>query len=258
VSGRAGASAAASEIQKVEPARVAEKAHAPAHGLHQAAGDGQADAGARHAGAGLVQAVEGLEHMGLLGQADAQAGVGHRQRPVPGLGRHLDAHPPALAVVLDGVAQQVDQHLAQAQRVGMNVVVGQGRRRLDHDVAPRRIGLHHGHRLAQQRGQRHGAAVQRQLPGLDAGEVQQLVDHAQQVPARLQQQLQPLVLARQRRTAQFGLQQLGKAQHRVERVRSSWLMCESSALLAWLRASARAVCSRSCWASSWSVTSIRE
>ena len=82
--------------------------------FHDLLGDGQPEAGAAFLlGVGIVDLVELFEDAGELIGWDAGPGVGDRHREVAVLGFCRDAH---LAGVgeLDGVADQVKQHLGQS------------------------------------------------------------------------------------------------------------------------------------------------
>ncbi len=100
----------------------AAEADVAAHQLGDPAGHREAQAGAAETpGRGIVPLAEQGEQLGLRLLGDADAGVAHRQ-PQParlaftvGGQLHLD---PAIGGELHGVADQVEEHLAQAGRVG--------------------------------------------------------------------------------------------------------------------------------------------
>ena len=113
---------AGGEPERRAGARLALDADLAAHELDEAPADGQAEAGAavppRGGGVGLRERLE--QHVELLGR-DADAGVAHREAQrrrgltllhEPHRHRHL-----AALGELDGVADQVGEHLAQAPRV---------------------------------------------------------------------------------------------------------------------------------------------
>src|SRR5690606_18812888 len=81
------------------------------HQRHQPAHDHQTDARALDAAALHAQPVEGLEEVGLLLGRHADAGVFHLNDDLLFLLPAAQLHLAALAVVLDRVAQQVDQDL---------------------------------------------------------------------------------------------------------------------------------------------------
>ena len=144
--------------------------------LHDFFGDGQAQTGALGLAGGLVAGLKKLvENVFLVGQRNALAVVGHGQgEVVGGVGRHR--HPNAAGAVgragLDGVGEQVHQHLHQAVAVG-----GQGGQRGRHGhhqfnalVAQE---LAHGvHGFGQELGHGHGLAGQRGLARLELLQVQ--------------------------------------------------------------------------------------
>lgn len=96
------------------------EAHGPPHEFHQVAGDGSAEAAATVAasggGIGLGEALEDAL-LGVLG--DANPGIRHleTQPRRGGIGRHRGHSQVHVALFgeLDGIAQQVEQDLAQAQ-----------------------------------------------------------------------------------------------------------------------------------------------
>ncbi|MCY1520765.1 hypothetical protein D9M68_555520 [compost metagenome] len=99
----------------------ADHADLPTHHLDQVLADHQSEAGASvDAGGGCVALGEGLEQVGQALGRDADAGVGDAETQ---LGRRLRLVQPAaqfdLAVLgeLEGVGQQVEQDLAQADHV---------------------------------------------------------------------------------------------------------------------------------------------
>jgi hypothetical protein len=144
-------------------------------------------------GDGLVGLREFLEQLRLLRGRHADAGVGDRQHQahallaVAGQGFGVQRQPHlAGAGELDRVAQQVGQHLAQAQRVTQQPALVRQQRGVG-DVAQQLqfLGLR-GLAHQQQRARGHVFQLQRQLfqlhaAGLDLGEVEHVVDDAQQV-----------------------------------------------------------------------------
>ena len=103
-------------------AQLALDTNAPAHQLHQLARDGGAQAGAAetpaHRGIGLGEGIEdAFEAIG----GDADAGVVHDQAQRARRAAHLQTHRTALGE-LHRIAQQIAQHLLQAQRVTLEVV----------------------------------------------------------------------------------------------------------------------------------------
>ena len=77
--------------------------------------DGQAQAGAAGGpGAGLVHPVEAVEHLGQLVLRDAYAGVGHLQQHLVPVPAHGDKHTAAGEVIFDGIFDEVEAALDQA------------------------------------------------------------------------------------------------------------------------------------------------
>mmetsp|Transcript_21109 Transcript_21109/g.81934 ORF Transcript_21109/g.81934 Transcript_21109/m.81934 type:complete len:515 (-) Transcript_21109:2778-4322(-) len=150
--------------------------------LGQRAADGQAEAGAavlpRGAGLGLLVALEQPPQR-LGRQSDAR--VAHlKDEPVCAAPPHDQPHL-ALRRELDGIGQQVQQHLAQPGRVGEHRLRQLGRR-----VQHQRHALlggpepHDVHAAIEQRTQPHRQSLDAHLAGLDLGEVQDVVDHRHQ------------------------------------------------------------------------------
>ncbi len=196
---------------------VADDADGAAHQPHQRARHRQADAGAVGRAARLAAALEGFEHARQLGFRDADAGVADEQvGPPVGAARDAQLDAAAGPVVLDRVAQQVQQHLAQARRVGEDAELVAGQQ---HQLHLRAFGgfAHQLQRLRRQPAQRHRLRLQAQAAGLDAGEVEQVADHVQQVLAGLAHELQAPALALAGRLDGVDLHQLREAQHRVQR-----------------------------------------
>ena len=148
----------------------------------------------------------------LLVGRDADAGVAHREAQAHLLQRgfagdfHAHDHL-ALFGELDGVADQVEQHLPQPAGVA-DQGVGHVRLHVANQLQPLLVGPHgQGPQgVAQSRPQGEVGRVQLQLAGLDLGEVEQVVDDAQQVVGRRLDRLQalPLVLGQRRVEDQLG------------------------------------------------------
>ena len=76
--------------------------------------DGEAQARAAGlAGVAVVDPVEPLEHPRLVLRRDADAGIAHAERDAAGILPHDGLHAAALPIVLDGVVQEVVDHLLQ-------------------------------------------------------------------------------------------------------------------------------------------------
>ena len=200
-------------------ALAAGDAHLAAHQFDQTLADDQADAGALgHAGV-AAEAVEGGEQFGQLQLAHADAVVLHLEQQHAGrVGADAQLDPAAAAVVLDGVAQQVDQHLAQADRVCLGRFGALALVDAQLDLGRDGHRLDHAQGFSQQLRQGHWLEGQAQLAGLDAREVQHVVDHVGQMPAGLANLGQRAGLGNRVSGAAFGVgQHLGKADDGVQR-----------------------------------------
>ena len=157
-----------------------------AHQLNQALADGHAQAGAAKApGGGRLGLGEAAENARLVFRRDADAGVGHRHFQ-PDLGRRLLHHRQrhrdgALLGEFDGVAAQVDEHLLQAHGVAKQLARQQ---RVGVDAQRNGLAAHVGRQnnrhVAHQLVNQKGVRVERHLAGLDFGEVQDVVEQAEQ------------------------------------------------------------------------------
>ncbi len=208
-----------------EPAatpRVAAQRDAAAHQLHEMARDGQAEPGTAVAlGRAQVALLEGAEQACLGRGVDADPVVHDRDLDLFGIahpGQQFDAPGPRQPRrELDGVGQQVVQHLAQAQVVADDPV--------RHGIVDAQVQRAAGLRsevpeglefLFQQAPDGHRFLHDLETPGLHLGVVEQIVDDAQQVhrgasadlchahlrrsQARLHQQIEHADHAVQRRT----------------------------------------------------------
>ena len=122
-----------------------------------------------------------------------------------------------MPVVLDGVGQQVEQHLAQPRAVAQHLQVQ--RAQLEAHPLLRLQRPQQRQRALHQRPQRYRLQRDGDLAAFNAGQIQHVVDEAQQVLAGRADVVQP-ALARQRRRVVAGLvgdQQLRKTQHGVQR-----------------------------------------
>ena len=137
---------------------------------------------------------------------------------VPSSCSALHAHLAAGAVVLDGVGQQVQQHLLQALTVGQHRARGSASPAA---ASCTRVLLRH--RLDGRAGSRAAAAPrpparpQRQLPGLDARQVEQFVDQLQQALAGTQDLAPGAARGRRQRQRRVAVEQLAEAQDGVHR-----------------------------------------
>ena len=150
------------------------------------AGQRQTQAGATKLPAGAVVGLgKGVEQQRLLCRRDADAGITHlkaHQHPAGGLLQLLgtQAHPAAVGE-LDRVGQEVEQGLRQARGVtaqALRQVVGIQHQFQAFLACP--LG-HHRAATRQQRIDRKHGVLQRQLAGLDLGQVEDVADELQQV-----------------------------------------------------------------------------
>ena len=159
-----------------------------AHRSHQPVADRQAQPGAAmRPGRALVRLREGLEQGRQLVRWNAGPGVVDRHSHPRRVGRIAvdgDQHAPDVRE-LDGVVDQVADHLPQPRRVGHD----EGQARIDEH---RQIQPLAGRLFREQAGDILGRVgqidldgLQIHLPGLDLGEVQDVVDDAEQGLSRL-------------------------------------------------------------------------
>ena len=162
-----------------------------AHAFHQFLGDGQPQARAAEAAGGVARPlVEALEEFRGPGRVQADAGVGHGHgQPDPAgrglIGRHGfhgDGNRPG-GGEFDGVAQEIEQDLSQPARIaaqGGRHVRGDGGAQGQPFLAG---GQFHGPEgLGHQGARIEVAAFEDEFAGLDLGKVEDVVDHAEQVP----------------------------------------------------------------------------
>ena len=201
-------------------AHLAGYAHAAPHEFSQALADGQAQpraavfAGGR--GIGLLKTLEQLRH--LFG-GEAYAGITnfkaqHHLRRVLFLHPHGDADL-AMLGELDGVVGVVDQNLPQAQRVA-HQIGGHVRGHIANQLQPlgRCLVADHIHHPGQHLVQRERLQINVQLARLDAGDVEDVVDHAHQVATSLVDLADVVVLALRQPRLQ---RQMGHANDGVHR-----------------------------------------
>ena len=193
--------------------------HVATHQPGQVTADRQAQAAAAEAAGGRrIGLLEGLEDGGQRLRRHADAGVADLDlQPVGrGTGRaHIDRHI-ALRGELHRIAQQVEQQLAQAHLVAVapqrhgGVDLAAQAQALGAGQRPRRLDgrLQAIHQVEVMRLQHQGA-------GLDARQVEHMLDQAQQVAAAGADDVHQL--GPPCRIGTLGLQQLGRADHAVER-----------------------------------------
>jgi hypothetical protein len=157
------------------------------HCIHQPLADHQADARTFFARHLLTQTIEWLEELRQLFGGQSLAGIAnadtHRLRRARGA---RQANRAAGFVVLDCVGQQVDDHLFHPCRVSIDRATGFEGCEGHADAMLLRFWFHHGLAIAQDLGQRDRFHRQRQLPGLDQRQIENLVDQPQQVPPGLE------------------------------------------------------------------------
>ncbi|MNF61600.1 hypothetical protein D3C84_432520 [compost metagenome] len=195
-------------------------AHAPAHQLHQALADGQAQPGAAialgHGLAGLGEALEDLR-LHLRGDADAVVGDADAQVLAVGIFRqqlHLQQDFPFLGE-LHGIGQQVAQHLAQELFGAMALAL---HTRVEARTQDGAVGagarLQQGEYLVEQHRQGEVDLLRAALTLFQAGEIEHFVEDRQQAFGGLVQRLQALAVALAEGRA---AQQFGHAEDAVER-----------------------------------------
>ena len=194
-----------------------------AHRLNQAMRDHQADAGAVDRSGFGAEPVEGLEQVRELLGRHAETGVAHLDFDARGVGRGppADNDRAAAPLVLDGVADQVDQHLPQPQVVGAHLpghrLIGPVRLDAYLHLAIGRQRADQRQRLVDRERDRDRVERQRHAAALDAREVEHIVDHRQQLRFGVLNVTHPFGLRRFQRRSGVHAQQLREAEHRVLR-----------------------------------------
>ena len=191
--------------------------HDAIHELDEALAHHQADARAFLSTAFLPEPVEGLEELSELLRAQSSTGVAdayvHTRR---GDGDAIDDDGAARAVVLDGIGQQVDEHLFQARMVRHDKDRMLEMREGHFDPALLRQGPDHGLAFKQHRCQGDGFEREQQPPGFNHREVEDFIDQLEQVPACMKDLVNAAPLRGGRRRL-IGLHELSKAKNGVER-----------------------------------------
>ncbi len=187
------------------------------HADHQLPRQGESDARPFDLSGLLTESVEGTEHPIQVFGADADAGVRHGDgqfRLVVRQAADVDSAVPL--VVLDRVGQQVQQHLAQPPPIGEDVSIRRSIAaiQVDRDLVHRRHRLQESDRLEHQIVNSDRLDRQLELIGRDPGKVQEVVDHLQQVLPTKENVPDRIQL---RSRAGLQLQELGEAEHRVQR-----------------------------------------
>ena len=199
---------------------LAAHAHGAAHLFGQVPGDGQPQTRATVLpGGGDVGLLEALKELGLLCLGQPDAGVAHFEAQGhvafgPRLHLHAQVHATALGE-LHRIAAEVQQHLADAQTVAHQVGRELG---IDVQVQRQPLGVclvdELGMDIAQDLGDVHAQALQLQFARLDLGQVQHVVDDAQQVLAGPLNLLQVTVLDV---TLRRGERQMGQTDDGIHR-----------------------------------------
>ena len=167
---------------------------------------------------GVVRLLEGREQLVLHGRVDADAGVfdleAHHQAGGSRFGNAGADRDRAVARELDGIHGVVEQGLLQPRRVAQQLR-GQVAR-LNDQPEVLRLGpvVHQRGDAADHCADRERGFLQRELPGLDLGQVQHRVDDFQQVPAGGVDGVQAFGLPRGHAVA---LEQVRHAGDRVQR-----------------------------------------
>ena len=210
----------AGQIDPEAAAAAAAALHADlaAHGVHQPPAQRQADAGARYARGFGIAALEGREQALLLGGREAGAAVVHEDAHALAFGAAVQGQLTAGLVELDGVAQQVEQHLLEAHGVDHDLMrKGLLGHRGYGDAALLRQRLHQVQTLQHHGQQRHGRALDGELARGDAAEVEHVVDELEQMARAAHDLFGLAALARGQRVLLVVAQQLRKTEHGVER-----------------------------------------
>ncbi len=171
------------------------------HQIHQTAADGQSQTGAaKAAGGGAVGLLERLEEAGLLLRTQADACIPHFEfqdgdllvLPDPMNGYH---HLTGLGE-LDGIAYQIDEDLAQAQGIAQQLV---GHIGIDAEPECQLLGSGLGPQkpvqIAQHVRETEFEPLQIELARFDLGEIEDVVDDAQQGAGRTVDPLEIVTLA---------------------------------------------------------------
>ena len=156
------------------------------HHFHQTPTDGQTQARAAEFPCGApVRLTEGLEQVPGLLWRHADAGVfdidGQADTPIRGFANGDIQSDVARFSELDGIVDQIDQNLPQAQRIA-HQVVGHVRSHVNQELQSLFMGLesHHGHHIAEHVIQPERYVLDDQLVRLDFREIENIVDDAEQ------------------------------------------------------------------------------
>ncbi len=187
-----------------------------AHHFEQPLRQRQAQPGAFHAGLLGPQALEWRKQLAFTARLDARTGVAHLYaQPVAFhlLGR--DGDRAGVAVVLDGVGDDVEENLFEPLLIGQHVTLPVARDLVaDHNIAARCHGRQQVQRLLNGRADHHGFGRNRQASGFDARDLQNFVDQPEQMLPGLENLPDGLALIA---IEGSHLQQLGEAQDGIQR-----------------------------------------
>ena len=162
-------------------ALLADNSQLAAHQLDEPRGNGKPEPGSSEAtGSGYIRLREGLEQLPDLVGGDTDPGVAHLDPElhfVAGhrLGAHRDGHAAGRGE-LDRIADEVREHLAQAQGVAPKPH-RQGRCHVDSNIEPflLRADRQRAHRLENDRRKLEVDALDLQFSGLDLGKIEDVV-----------------------------------------------------------------------------------
>jgi hypothetical protein len=176
-------------------ALCAAKAHVRAHELGELLGDGESDTGPLDGARLLSCAVERLEDPVLLVVCDPDPVVRQRDADRTALRRRAKGRRAAPPPVLDRVGSIVQQDLLEAGAVGHDPRQ-LWRERSDLNRHPGSLGhrIQRALHLGEDLGQPHRFERERHTAGLDAREVEDLVDEAEEMLATLDDVLDPLLV----------------------------------------------------------------
>ena len=187
--------------------------------FHELPGQGEAQAGSLEPlGIDRLQLGEGLEQLGDVFLPDADAGVRNGDLDEIPVKDRTYLHGAGGRGELDGIGEQVEQDLLQFPLVGRQADLGLRRdlqRQLD--AALDRLLPQHAHGAFQGFPQREAAQVELHLARLHLGEVQDVVDQGEQVPAAGKDVVDVFLLLFVDDAEHLVLQHLGEADHRIER-----------------------------------------
>jgi hypothetical protein len=205
------------EIKARTVSRLARDADCAAHALDDAPGNGKAKTGAAvSASRGSVGLFEVVKDARLIFRPETDAGVAHLEADADTVLVRLGGDGDAARVgELDGVAGEIEQHLAQsrwiADDIARQALVDEGG---DLDTLGLRARPEQFDHAFEQRGEREWSLLEVELAGLDLGKIENLFDQRQQrLTGGLRRPRIGFLLGRQRGVEQ----QVGHAENAVER-----------------------------------------